>query len=470
MLATALTALTVACTSSGRSDRSADECAETPTAVLVGLDEATLQRVLRATETGLLMARVETEGCRVDLTVLPDCPAPGRYTYQVDADETTLLIRRPAELPDALPAAGDEVRRSLGLYGGLKVQILQAGRLVAPEKLSIDPGLLRGGSCAMVTHVARRVDLGAFAISAVDAEQLERKEDLFKIVPQLGRKMVRKQGRRSDCRLADEQRARNPGCGVPVRAEFVALLRDQPAAKPIFVAGGRFMQGLPGDPDSGPPHIVDVDPFLLDATEVSVGEYNLCVRAGRCAPAGTGRMCNGARLERSSHPINCVTWAEAQAYCRFVGRRLPTEAEWERAARGDHRGPYPWGGSWPPPEKAVNLADASARRVHPEWLTDSTYRDGYPETSPVGALGPPGSGLRDIAGNVMEWTADFYAAYPPTPQLNPTGPNKGDARVVRGSSFGHATRVEFMLARRRAYRPGARSAHIGFRCASDVRN
>ncbi|MEO1335470.1 MAG: SUMF1/EgtB/PvdO family nonheme iron enzyme, partial [Myxococcota bacterium] len=423
------------CSSKTQSAREqAQACADAKLAasLLIGLDDRSQKQLLRDAARGLIVARAETEGCNVSFTLLSQCMAPGRYRYRPDAGEATTLINRARDISDVLPLAGQDVRRAMALFGGLKVQVLRAGRLVA-SKQPIGRRLLRGQQCGQATHVARTISLGAYAVAAVERERLPDLGDLFEVGPLGGHKTVVRDGRRSACE-ASRTRGRTEGCASPVRIQLVPLPDESAPTPTVKIAAGRYVRGFGNDRES--PHEVDLDPFVIDANEVSVADYRLCVKAGECKPAGDGRMCNSRILNRGTHPINCVTWQQAVRYCRFVGKRLPTEAEWERAALNDKGGPFPWGDLWPPPNGTVNLADTAARRIHPEWACDSGYVDGFVETAPVGAFGGE-LRIRNMVGNVMEWTADFYSPYLPQPQTNPRGPSKGSTRVVRGSSFGH---------------------------------
>ncbi|MEM7677331.1 MAG: SUMF1/EgtB/PvdO family nonheme iron enzyme [Myxococcota bacterium] len=453
------------CSSKSRSAADqAKACADSKLAasLLIGLDERDQKQLLRDASRGLIVARAETEGCNVRFTLLPDCMAPGRYRYRPDAGEATTLIQRARDIPDVLPLAGADVRRAMALFGGLKVQVLRAGRLVASKK-TIRRRLLRGAMCGQATHVAQSIALGAYSVAAVERERLPDLGDLFEVDPLGGHKTVLRDGRRSACE-ASRSRGRTEGCATPVRIQLVPLPEESEPTPTVQIAAGRYVRGFGNDNETA--HEVELSPFVIDANEVSVADYLVCAKSGKCTAAGDGRKCNAKILNRGTHPINCVTWRQAARYCRFVGKRLPTKAEWERAALIEQAGPFPWGEMWPPPNGTVNLADRAARRIHPEWASDSGYVDGFVETAPVGAFGGDRK-IRNMAGNVMEWTADFYAPYSSRPQLNPRGPSQGTTKVVRGSSFGHGQRKDVMVARRRAYRPDFRSAHIGFRCASD---
>ncbi|MBI3245402.1 MAG: SUMF1/EgtB/PvdO family nonheme iron enzyme [Deltaproteobacteria bacterium] len=168
--------------------------------------------------------------------------------------------------------------------------------------------------------------------------------------------------------------------------------------------------------DERPGRMVFLDAFAIDIYEVTVAAYRQCVEAGKCTAPNTGGSCNWNTSDRAQHPINCVDWSQANAYCRWAGKRLPTEAEWEKAARGTDRRVYPWGNAW----------DATKANVS----TNGTVAVGsYPAgKSPYGAL--------DMSGNVWEWTADWYADayYHNGPVKNPKGPESGQVRSVRGGS------------------------------------
>ena len=207
--------------------------------------------------------------------------------------------------------------------------------------------------------------------------------------------------------------------------------------------------------------------FRLTATEVTV-------RAYRAFAAATGRRLPRApsfdpewRLD--DHPMVNVTWHEAQAYCEWIGGRLPAEAEWEHAARAGHEGwTYFWGqgaaeaGARPP----ANAADGAARRKYPRWETAATdYDDGFADTAPVGRLAPNGWGLHDMAGNALEWCADVYdrGYYRHSAALDPSGPRAGAERSLRGGSW-QDPHTLLRISDRFHYRPRFRASYVGFRC------
>ena len=212
-----------------------------------------------------------------------------------------------------------------------------------------------------------------------------------------------------------------------------------------------------------PQHTVTLDSFWLDRTEVTQAHYLRCVEAGACQLSTTcaeGQPMS-ADTAKAQHPAVCVNWQDAEAYCAWAGTRLPTEAEWEYAARGPEGHRYPWGnepgGAW------QNYCDANC--THP-WA-DEMVDDGYAQTSPVDHF-PEGTswcGVQDLAGNVYEWVADWSAKYAPASQTNPTGPASGFDKVLRGSSW-KSFWDRARGATRDAVRPDRRAGYIGFRCAA----
>ncbi len=265
-----------------------------------------------------------------------------------------------------------------------------------------------------------------------------------------------------------------------------------------LVAGGKFFMGSDSEnPMLGrarPAHQVEVDSVCLDVHEITVSEYKTCVGAGDCKPAfretwwPQGKtdeetwkhdrevhtpMCNDGQPDRLNHPINCVTWAQADAYCTHKGGRLPTEAEWEFAARGSDGRVYPWGDQLPDPERA-NACDESCQKWReendlPDYGAMFDADDGYAGTSPVGSYpkGRTQSGLEDMVGNVYEWTADRFYAYDSEFQKNPRGPEEGDARVIRGGAFNSFKATFADPAFRYSADESAHNHGIGFRCAFD---
>jgi formylglycine-generating enzyme required for sulfatase activity len=216
----------------------------------------------------------------------------------------------------------------------------------------------------------------------------------------------------------------------------------------VYVAAGEFVMGSDGsegNEDERPAHTVYLDGYWIDQTEVTNGRYGRCVAAGVCRPMARPRS-DMAGLP--DHPAQGVTWVEANAYCSWVGRRLPTEAEWEKAARGMDGRLYPWGNDVP--ESPLSNYDF--------LVGDVVAVGSYPEAaSPYGVL--------DMAGNVWEWTADWYGEdyYQESPRENPTGPESGVLRVLRGGSWSNP--AEVVRATNRFWAFPGRNDFDGFRCA-----
>lgn len=213
--------------------------------------------------------------------------------------------------------------------------------------------------------------------------------------------------------------------------------------------------------DELPAHSVTLGSYWLDRTEVTVRAYRRCVELRRCRPAPFAE--GGARFDRPDYPVSLVTFEDAARYCEFRGARLPTEAEFERAARGLRHRRFPWG-------ELYNSHAANHGRFG--WdISDAG--DGFAELAPVGSFpaGQTPEGFLDLAGNVAEWVTDHYTArYPGSPQRDPVGPPAPPAsseRVVRGGSYAQAG-PWLRGAARRFQEPNARKPYLGFRCAKST--
>jgi formylglycine-generating enzyme required for sulfatase activity len=208
-------------------------------------------------------------------------------------------------------------------------------------------------------------------------------------------------------------------------------------------------------------HRVRLSSYYLDRLEVTVADYESCVRSRRCRPIPYER--GARRFQRPDYPVSLVTWDDARDFCSFRGARLPTEAEFERAARGPSARRFPWG-------ERVNDRLANHGRL---GVDESDASDGYAELAPVGsfASGRTPDGFLDLAGNVAEWVADRYATqYPETPATDPQGPDAASAtsaRVVRGGSY-VSPMAWLRGAARGARLPSDRRPSIGFRCARSL--
>jgi formylglycine-generating enzyme required for sulfatase activity len=212
-----------------------------------------------------------------------------------------------------------------------------------------------------------------------------------------------------------------------------------------------------------PAHEVTLSPYAIDRTEVTVRAYTRCVEAGVCAPPARGS--HDARFDRPDLPVTYVDWDAATTFCAWSGGRLPTEAEWEFAARGPEERQYPWGNVYNP--LLCNHGAFAADR------TDAT--DGFVGLAPVGTYldGATPLGVLDLAGNVAEWVYDRFDpdpqlgfGYEPASRVNPKGPRSGALHVIRGGSYLKGAPWVRGAARDGALGP---SPIVGFRCAADVR-
>jgi formylglycine-generating enzyme required for sulfatase activity len=253
----------------------------------------------------------------------------------------------------------------------------------------------------------------------------------------------------------------------------------------VLVPAGNFTMGsTTGNSNELPAHTVYLNAFYIDKYEVTNAQFKLFIDAGGYtnqtywSAAGWSTRTSGGWTQPywwssgSYHsgpawpnfPVVAVSWYEAEAYANFAEKRLPTEAEWEKAARGTDQRTYPWGNSidgsranyWAsgdPYDNSSTPVGFYDGRLHPSPLFQTTN-----SPSPYGAY--------DMAGNVWEWVADWYGAYSANPASNPTGPLTGSYRVLRGGAWGFVTG-----SLRSAYRindhgiPDYRSSYIGFRCA-----
>jgi formylglycine-generating enzyme len=288
----------------------------------------------------------------------------------------------------------------------------------------------------------------------------------------------------------------------------LVIMTTRPPRGQVLVPGGSFAMGDhhgDGDPADGerPVHRVTVSSFHVDATAVTnaafarfVKETGYVTDAERWGSSGVFHLAfTGDRSDvlssvegapwwlavrdacwrrpegpgssigdRANHPVVHVSWQDAETYCAWAGKRLPTEAEWEYAARGGREGArFPWGDDrgdrW-------NLNIWQGR-----FPTENTREDGFLTTAPVKTYRPNGYGLWQTVGNVWEWCADRFAAdwYARSPEQDPTGPEEGDARVMRGGSYlchdSYCNR--YRVAARTSNTPESSSGNLGFRCVGE---
>jgi eukaryotic-like serine/threonine-protein kinase len=257
-----------------------------------------------------------------------------------------------------------------------------------------------------------------------------------------------------------------------------------------LVAPGKFFMGSDDDlPNEKPAHNVTLGGYCMDRYEVSTEAYKACSDRGDCKRAGqtnkfdgmTARdskiydpLCNVQADERGKHPINCVDWFMAERFCKAAGKRLPTEAEWEYAARGSDGRKYPWGDTTPS-GKHLNACGTECVAWFKKLGAQNDgalYQedDGWPTTAPVGSF-PAGAskfGIEDMVGNVWEWVADGYGAYTAEDRTDPKGVEDAKERVIRGGAWNGAYADWVRPSFRFKNPPDTRSHGIGFRCAKSL--
>jgi iron(II)-dependent oxidoreductase len=213
---------------------------------------------------------------------------------------------------------------------------------------------------------------------------------------------------------------------------------------------------------------VYLEAYFIDRTEVTVFDYAECVMAGGCSDRrvdgfaddkgvfAVSTRCNWKQPNREQHPINCVSHEQAGGFCRWRGARLPTEAEWERAARSTDKRDFPWGRG---PGSCVQAVMAQ------QGDEGCGRGSSWPVASKAGDFSPDGT--FDMAGNVREWVSDWYDPefYRGGPTRGPMGPAEGELRVARGGSWGDIEGARLRTTARQGMKPSTRSPFLGFRCA-----
>ncbi|UCH11218.1 MAG: formylglycine-generating enzyme family protein [Fidelibacterota bacterium] len=229
---------------------------------------------------------------------------------------------------------------------------------------------------------------------------------------------------------------------------------EKPPSGMVLIPGGEFRMGKGVMGEHSPVHKVTIDSFYMDKYEVTnIEYYEFCQQTDRKLPEFWGMQAFHSGPDFPDHPVVGVSWSDATAYAKWASKRLPTEAEWEYAARGGLAGKdYPNG----------NDLDTTLANYSWKGITRGTMH--------IGSYAANGYGLYDMVGNVVEWVADYYdgSYYRKSPRRNPPGPKEGKFRVIRGGGWHSGpgcTRVYF----RNALPGNWLDFNVGFRCAKDVR-
>ncbi len=256
----------------------------------------------------------------------------------------------------------------------------------------------------------------------------------------------------------------------------------------VQIPAGQFFQGSDAKDalaNEKPAHNVTLGSYCIDLYEVTTREYKACSDSGKCKRAASevewpkmtpaekktySPLCNIDDPDKTDHPINCVNWQMASTYCKAQDKRLPTEAEWEYATRGPDGRVYPWGDEEPTAQhlnacgtECVTWGKQNKAQLMALYKED----DGFATTAPVGKFekGRSRFGPYDVVGNVWEWVGDWFGDYSPVDRKNPTGPESGERRVIRGGAWNGSFASWLRPSFRYAQDPAALSHGIGFRCA-----
>lgn len=318
-------------------------------------------------------------------------------------------------------------------------------------------------SCLTLSQPQERVEVGGEIENTISAPQS---------------KLVIWKSARATGQLSTIEATKTPQNAASVEAG------DTPVGM-VLVPGSDFLMGSKkgqGDKDENPQHKVHLDAYFVDIHEVTNAKYHQFWLAdggekSKHTPASYGSSYKigdwpDVATTKPNYPVVGVTWYDASAYAKWAGKRLPTEAEWEKAARGTETRIWPWGNDFQAEIPVPGNADQNpVTKIHSNQRDGS---DGYDNTTAPVANYPTGAslyGVYDMAGNVWEWVADWYSGdyYASSPAENPKGPDAGKMKVVKGGSWNHREHNQRCANRYYCY-PDSWGNTLGFRCAKDVVN
>ncbi len=443
----------------------------------MGWDSGSRLNLKGLQEQGVVAVRYRAEGCNVELEVL-NCVGVGEYTFSPYSASDTKIAKSARDLFAELPIGAARLSAKVGGGRALRTDYMLAGMLRLPV-MSFYPAEKLKGDCARATHVVSTFYLGGFAMAVGESEKIGGGASLFGLGAGMAQdrsvERMATEGDADACGRAQKEAKREPLCNVPLRIGLVPLSQEgsptpvavaphiaTSTARPVIakatckpIPAGTFTMGSnDGAADEKPAHQVSVAAFCMDTTEVTTAAYTACVQSGKCTAADTGASCNAGVAERGNHPINCVDWTQATAYCEAQGQRLPTEEEWEYAARGTDSRTYPWGNAEPSNQLCWN------------GESNNLGKGNRQSTCTVGWFSQGNSpfGLADMAGNVWEWTSSGYS-------VNYTAERVTALRVYRGGGWFNddlsSVRSAFRLGLEPAL-PDDNFGVIGFRCAGSL--
>ncbi len=441
---------------------------------LIGLDASARASLDSQHRGGVFVVRYRGRGCNARLEVLPNCSVAGGYAFSPNSATESKIAHNDTELYREFPLGAQQLASRVTGDHALRADVLLAGVESVKSDIAYRVEDLQG-DCRGATHVVSRIYVGGFAVATGSAHALESRPSLFHGVPDGDDAVIlQREGSARACEEAQEKGVGSHACEVPLRIALLPIAgtcdpdggkcaggaEASPAGDAsaplaatadgsaeaasggmVHISGGTFTMGarsrvdLKNDPAR---RTVTVAAFDLDANEVTVSDFAACVDSGACPPATSTDQprCNYGHSDRSNHPMNCVDWNQAGTYCHAQGKRLPTEEEWEFAARGGaEERTYPWG---------------TAEPSHQLCWSGLAKRDG---TCPVRTFVAGAYGLYDMAGNVSEWTSSLFST------------DRKDARVVRGGGWPDARALDFRGAYRDAHAPSNKDSDLGFRCA-----
>jgi len=353
------------------------------------------------------------------------------------------------------------------------VVLVASGALAQDGKRPLGAGEIAKllGSGVSQARVADLVDQRGvtFEVTPAIKEQLRAAGAGSEVLGAVDRASIQAERRKLEAERERAQRESGDAEDAPVAPARAA--KGKGGDGMVTVPGGSFFMGCNQsvdsecDDDEKPGRTVDVPAFKIDKTEVTVAQFARCVDAGRCSSAGLtmpfyngkdqpefAEFCTWQKPGKEDHPINCVSWDQAVAFCEWTGKRLPTEVEWEKAARGPDGRKYPWGNAgYGAGGRVANIADQSAKQRFPDWTIAARYDDGYVGTAPVGSFpaGASPSGALEMVGNVWEWTSDPIQS----------------GRAVRGGSWYDEKSRDARASNRFWTAAAMHFAHVGIRCA-----